>query len=282
MPNEFRRVPDGVQFENNHCDQILLAWMGIGSKGVPMRLRGSDGQDLLLVDDAGVRVSKNGVETPTNPFVYAGMVVGWDSVATVPSGYSVCDGTGGTPDLRGRFLLGVSGSHALGTTGGAETYDISHNHTQNAHTHPQDAHGHSHNHDFLHTHDHDHLHDYDIDHNHPTQDSGPAKTGASNSFETGDALAGVTQEYALQPHIHDTFIDNFITATQTTDVPVSETWTMHNNAFGQADSSIFTEVDGTTTVATNQNTTATNNTAGSTTQATIPPYYSLVWIRRMV
>jgi microcystin-dependent protein len=33
------------------------------------------------------------------------------------------------PDLRGKFPMGVSGSHALGTTGGAETVDLTHAHS---------------------------------------------------------------------------------------------------------------------------------------------------------
>lgn len=34
--------------------------------------------------------------------------------------WHLCDGTNGTPDLRGRFILGASASHAVGTTGGEE------------------------------------------------------------------------------------------------------------------------------------------------------------------
>ena len=40
--------------------------------------------------------------------------------------WQVCDGTNGTPDLRGKFVRGVSSSIALGTTGGSaesETVD---------------------------------------------------------------------------------------------------------------------------------------------------------------
>lgn len=40
--------------------------------------------------------------------------------------WQICDGTNGTPDLRGKFVRGVSSSIALGTTGGsaeAETVD---------------------------------------------------------------------------------------------------------------------------------------------------------------
>lgn len=38
--------------------------------------------------------------------------------------WHLCDGTNDTPDLRGRFILGVSGSHPKGTTGGEETHTL--------------------------------------------------------------------------------------------------------------------------------------------------------------
>ncbi len=39
--------------------------------------------------------------------------------------WHLCDGTNGTPDLRGRFILGASASHAVGTTGGEEETGLS-------------------------------------------------------------------------------------------------------------------------------------------------------------
>ncbi len=73
-----------------------------------------------------------------------------------PPGYLTCDGSGGTPDLRGRSPLGSgigSGltSRAVGDTGGAETVaaDLAgHTHGLAGHTHPQVAHAH----DLSHTH----------------------------------------------------------------------------------------------------------------------------------
>lgn len=38
--------------------------------------------------------------------------------------WHLCDGTNGTPDLRGRFILGASASHSVGTTGGEETHTL--------------------------------------------------------------------------------------------------------------------------------------------------------------
>lgn len=52
----------------------------------------------------------------------AGMILPFSGLlADVPSGWAICDGTNGTPDLRGRFVLGVSATHIKNETGGAES-----------------------------------------------------------------------------------------------------------------------------------------------------------------
>jgi hypothetical protein len=61
---------------------------------------GASGQVLL---------SAGGSNTPTwgNAFV-AGMIMMWSgSIATIPSGWLLCDGTSSTPDLRNRFIIGA-------------------------------------------------------------------------------------------------------------------------------------------------------------------------------
>ena len=53
--------------------------------------------------------------------VPSGCILAYSGEAeTVPEGWAVCDGQNGTPDLRGRFILGVSETHPMGETGGAE------------------------------------------------------------------------------------------------------------------------------------------------------------------
>lgn len=59
--------------------------------------------------------------------------------------YGVGNGstTFNVPDLRGRVPLGVSGSYARGTSGGADALNLSHAHTVPSHTHDLGNHTHS-------------------------------------------------------------------------------------------------------------------------------------------
>ncbi len=58
----------------------------------------------------------------------AGVIVGWSgAVGSIPAGWQLCDGTRGTPDLRGRFILGASTGKDLGETGGQASYTTSQN-----------------------------------------------------------------------------------------------------------------------------------------------------------
>jgi microcystin-dependent protein len=65
-----------------------------------------------------------------NAFV-TGMIMLWSgSIATIPSGWVLCNGSSGTPDLRDRFVVGAGNSYAVGATGGsANATLVSHSHT---------------------------------------------------------------------------------------------------------------------------------------------------------
>lgn len=62
------------------------------------------------------------------------------TIANIPAGWSLCDGTNATPNLLGRFMRGVPTAVTNpGTSGGSDT----HTHTANAHTHTVTAHTHT-------------------------------------------------------------------------------------------------------------------------------------------
>lgn len=52
---------------------------------------------------------------------FGGIIAYSGEAETIPEGWAVCDGENGTPDLRGRFILGSSETHPMGETGGSET-----------------------------------------------------------------------------------------------------------------------------------------------------------------
>ena len=58
--------------------------------------------------------------------VPAGVVCMWSGTqADIPDGWALCDGQGGRPDLRGRFIVGAGGDYAAGATGGAAMVTLS-------------------------------------------------------------------------------------------------------------------------------------------------------------
>ena len=68
-----------------------------------------------------------------------GLISMWSgTIANIPEGWVLCDGTNNTPDLRGRFVVGYSGSGdyaSIGNTGGSDSRTLttsnmpSHNHS---------------------------------------------------------------------------------------------------------------------------------------------------------
>jgi hypothetical protein len=75
-----------------------------------------------------------------------GMIILWSgSIASIPSGFALCDGTSGTPDLRDRFMVGAGSTYAVDATGGSADATLpTHTHTatstststDSGHTHP--------------------------------------------------------------------------------------------------------------------------------------------------
>lgn len=61
----------------------------------------------------------------------SGAILLWSgSVASIPTGFVLCDGTNSTPDLRNRFVVGAGSTYAVDATGGsADAVVVSHTHT---------------------------------------------------------------------------------------------------------------------------------------------------------
>jgi microcystin-dependent protein len=194
--------------------------------------------------------------------VPSGVIVAFHGSAT-PSGWAVCDGTNGTPDLRNRFILG-SGTRAAGAVGGAESVTLSAAQSGvPAHTHTTDskdaAHSHGNNTINL-SHSHGARTNNDGGHSHPlwakqdvnTTSSGRRITGGSQGTDPGswDGTGG-------GDHNHTITVDAALSsATQLPDTKSANATHSHN---------------------VNANTAA----AASQPHDNMPPYYVLVYIMKL-
>lgn len=89
------------------------------------------GTGLTTVGTSGNVLTSNGSAWVSSAAFTAGMILLWSgSIATIPSGWALCDGTNGTPNLRDRFIVGAGSTYAVAATGGsADAIVVSHNHT---------------------------------------------------------------------------------------------------------------------------------------------------------
>ena len=81
-----------------------------------------------LSDDAvtGAKLSNDmvGGITPIG-----GIILWSGSTASIPSGWALCDGNNGTPDLRNKFIVGAGSTYNVNATGGsADAIVVSHTH----------------------------------------------------------------------------------------------------------------------------------------------------------
>jgi hypothetical protein len=81
----------------------------------------------------------NTTQIATTAFVLSngipsGAIVLWSgAIVNIPSGWLLCDGSSGTPNLRDRFIVGAGSTYAVAATGGsANAIIVSHTHTANS------------------------------------------------------------------------------------------------------------------------------------------------------
>jgi hypothetical protein len=124
----------------------------------------------------------------TASFPTGGIIMWSGSIATIPAGWLLCNGTSGTPDLRNRFVVGAGSTYAVAATGGsADAIVVSHTHTATV---------------------------TDPGHNHTPQTLGSAQAGADNGGAPVDASTG-----------YGTGRTSSVTSTSTTGITVTNSST---------------------------------------------------------
>ncbi len=194
----------------------------------------------------------------------AGLITLWSgSVATIPAGWALCNGSSGTPDLRNRFIVAAGSTYTPGNTGGsADAIVVAHSHTGT--TGNQSA---------------DHAHGFS------------ANTGGQSVNHT-HTFSGTTSY--VGDHVHSQVGVNQLQQFNQGGAGWSSGATAntggagaHDHTYSGTTSGVSTDhthaVSGSTGgVNANHNHAFTTNSAGSAgTNANLPPYYALAYIMKL-
>jgi len=98
--------------------------------------------------------SSNGQFSVSVPSAFvSGMIILWSgNTGNIPTGFVLCDGNNGTPNLTDRFVVGAGAAYGVGATGGSSSVTLStanlpsHNHSfsgSSSHSHTINNHTHS-------------------------------------------------------------------------------------------------------------------------------------------
>ncbi len=86
----------------------------------------TDGKLIALTSAVGgiLPIANGGTGSSSFTSVPSGVIALWSgSIASIPSGWVLCNGSNGSPDLRDKFIVGAGSTYAVAATGGATTHD---------------------------------------------------------------------------------------------------------------------------------------------------------------
>ena len=90
----------------------------------------SDANDVVIQTYDNIYGITGVAPTPPTPLPSGAILLWSGSIGSIPSGYVLCNGSNGTPDLRDRFVIGAGNTYAVDATGGSkDAVVVSHSHT---------------------------------------------------------------------------------------------------------------------------------------------------------
>jgi len=106
---------------------------------------GTDQVTLVGAGTTGNVLVANGTSWESGVAFVSGMIMLWSgSIASIPTGWVLCDGTNSTPDLRNNFVVGAGDTYSVDDTGGsADAVVVSHTHTFSGTTGSGGSHSHT-------------------------------------------------------------------------------------------------------------------------------------------
>ena len=195
--------------------------------------------------------SSNGQFSVSVPSAFvSGMIILWSgNTGNIPTGFVLCDGNNGTPNLTDRFVVGAGSAYGVGATGGSSSVTLS---TANL---P------SHNHSFSGSTSHSHTIN---NHTHSFSGSG------SNTHSHGVPKGRGGSQASISHHVADTAVEQtqgtFSTTNATISISVNGTT---GNPSDRGTNSQSVSISGTT-----------GSQGSGTAHENRPPYYALCYIMK--
>ena len=180
--------------------------------------------------------------------------------STAPSGWAICNGQNGTPDLRDRFIVGAGSAYSVNNTGGSKDATlVSHSHTINNHVHGFSA----------------NTGNQSANHNHSFSGSGSSShshgfTGVGGNDHNQNVRHTTVMRNRSNPTVY-TAAGN--TGVQSANVSISISGNTGNNSGNH-----HHFVSGNTGDPSDR---GTNTQGSSATNANLPPYYALMFIMKL-
>jgi microcystin-dependent protein len=223
-------------------------------------------------------LGSNTTQLATTAFVAAGLsalipsgvITLWSgSIASIPSGWLLCNGSNGTPNLQDRFVVGAGSSYAVNATGGANTVTLdatmipSHTHSLSASgtTSGQSA---GHTHTFSGT-----TSGQSNTHSHSATVSDPGHAHNTYNFNGGGGNPGGDMNSSAPQNLPTT------TATTGISVSIGNASADHSHTYSGTTSAVSADHTHTVTV-----TGTSGSVGGGLAHENRPPYFALAYIMK--
>lgn len=256
IDNEFNAISGAISSKADIASPTFT-----GSPAAPTATAGSN--TTQIANTAYVR----GELTALIP---SGIILLWSgSIASIPSGWVLCNGSNSTPDLRDRFVVGAGSAYAVNATGGANTVTLdatmipSHTHSLSASgtTSGQSA---GHTHTFSGT-----TSGQSATHSHAATVTDPGHTHNTHNFNGGGGNPGGDMNSSAPQNLSTT------SSTTGISVAIGNASADHSHTYSGTTSAVSGDHTHTVTV-----TGTSGGTGGGLAHENRPPYFALAYIMK--
>jgi microcystin-dependent protein len=256
IDNEFNAISGAISSKADIASPSLT-----GTPSTPTATAGSN--TTQIANTAYVR----GELTTLIP---SGIILLWSgAISAIPSGWVLCNGSNGTPDLRDRFVVGAGNNYSVNATGGSDSVTLTANQIP-SHTHSLSASGTTsgqsagHTHTFSGT-----TSGQSATHTHSVSDPGHRHNMAMY-VGSGAGFASIQAPDGPSP----TYTNNYM-ETATTGISLGNASADHTHTYSGTTASVSGDHTHTVTV-----TGTSGGTGGGLSHENRPPFHALAYIMK--